>query len=44
VQVGTANFRNPGIGENILDSFDSFLDKTNRDSAFELIGSVKTHS
>lgn len=44
VQVGTANFRNPGIGENILDSLDSFLQNSNRASAAELIGSVRSHS
>lgn len=44
VQVGTANFRNPGIGENILDSLDSFLQNSNRTSAAELIGSVRSHS
>jgi len=43
VQVGTANFRNPGIGEDILDSFDSFLNDTNRSAASNLIGSVRTH-
>jgi dihydroorotate dehydrogenase (NAD+) catalytic subunit len=44
VQVGTANFRNPGIGENIMDSLESFLQESNRSSAAELIGSVRSHS
>jgi dihydroorotate dehydrogenase (NAD+) catalytic subunit len=44
VQVGTANFRNPGIGENIMDSLESFLQESNRSSAAELIGSVRPHS
>ena len=44
VQVGTANYRDPGIGEDIIDSLDSFINQTNRKSATDLIGSVRTLS
>ncbi|MEA1880804.1 MAG: dihydroorotate dehydrogenase [Candidatus Marinimicrobia bacterium] len=44
VQVGTANFRDPGISEEIIDSLNAYLDETYRTSASELIGSVKTQS
>ena len=44
VQVGTANFRHPGIGEDILDSFKTILNETNRNSSADLIGSVRAHS
>ena len=44
VQVGTANYRDPGIGEDIIDSLDSFINQTNRKSATDLIGSVQTLS
>ncbi|MDP6340073.1 MAG: dihydroorotate dehydrogenase [Candidatus Marinimicrobia bacterium] len=44
VQIGTANFRNPGISEDILDTLEIFLEETHRAAATELIGAVKTHS
>ena len=44
VQVGTANYRDPGIGEDIIDSLDSFINQTNRKSVTDLIGSVQTLS
>ena len=37
VQVGTANYRDPGIGEDIIDSLDSFINQTNRKSATDLM-------
>jgi dihydroorotate dehydrogenase (NAD+) catalytic subunit len=44
VQVGTANFRNPGITENIIDSLTRYLNESNRSSVTELIGKVHTYS
>jgi dihydroorotate dehydrogenase (NAD+) catalytic subunit len=43
VQVGTANFRDPGISENIIDSLKNILNESNRKVAADLIGSVQTH-
>ncbi len=43
VQVGTANFRNPGITEIILNDLNNYLDEKGIDSISSLIGSVKTH-
>ena len=44
VQVGTANFRDPGISENTIDSLENILNESNRNVAADLIGSVQTHS
>jgi dihydroorotate dehydrogenase (NAD+) catalytic subunit len=44
VQVGTANFRDPGISENTIDSLKNILNESNRNVAADLIGSVQTHS
>ena len=43
VQVGTANYRDPGISENIIDSLKNILNESNRKVAADLIGSVQTH-
>ncbi|MBC8322119.1 MAG: dihydroorotate dehydrogenase [Candidatus Marinimicrobia bacterium] len=43
VQVGTANFRNPGITEIILNDLNNYLDEKGIDSISSLIGSVMTH-
>ncbi|HIF82940.1 MAG TPA: dihydroorotate dehydrogenase [Candidatus Marinimicrobia bacterium] len=43
VQVGTANFRDPGISENIIDSLKNILNESNRKVAADLIGTVQTH-
>ncbi|HIB78631.1 MAG TPA: dihydroorotate dehydrogenase [Candidatus Marinimicrobia bacterium] len=43
VQVGTANYRDPGISENIIDSLKNILNESNRNEAADLIGSVQTH-
>ena len=43
VQVGTANYRDPGISENIIDSLKNILIESNRKVAADLIGSVQTH-
>ena len=43
VQVGTANYRDPGISEKILNDLSSYLDEQELDSIDSLIGSVKTY-
>ena len=43
VQVGTANYRDPGISEKILNNLNSYLDEQELDSIDSLIGSVKTY-
>jgi len=44
VQVGTANYRNPGISEDIVSQFDTFISESKWSSANEMVGQVKTHS
>jgi dihydroorotate dehydrogenase (NAD+) catalytic subunit len=43
VQVGTANYRDPGIAEKILNDLNSYLDEQGLDSIESLIGRVKTY-
>ena len=43
VQVGTANYRDPGIAEKILKNLNCYLDEQELDSIDSLIGSVKTY-
>ncbi len=43
VQVGTANYRDTGISEKILNDLNSYLDEQELDSIDSLIGSVKTY-
>ena len=43
VQVGTANYRDPGISEKILNDLNSYLYEQELDSIDSLIGSVKTY-
>ena len=43
VQVGTANYRDPGISDKILNDLNSYLDEQELDSIDSLIGSVKTY-
>ena len=43
VQVGTANYRDPGISEKILNDLNSYLDEQELNSIDSLIGSVKTY-
>lgn len=43
VQVGTANYRDPGISEKILNDLNSYIDEQELDSIDSLIGSVKTY-
>ena len=44
VLVGSANFRDPGISENTIDSLKNILNESNRNVAADLIGSVQTYS
>lgn len=43
VQVGTANFRNPGIGEDILSQLELIISDSKWDSASEMVGKVITY-
>ena len=43
VQVGTANFRNPGIGEDILSQLELIISGSKWDSASEMVGKVITY-
>ena len=44
VQIGTANYRNPGTGENIVDQLNQEISDSKWESAKEMIGKVKTLS
>ena len=44
VQIGTANYRNPGTGENIVDQLNQEINDSKWESAKEMIGKVKTLS
>ena len=44
VQIGTANYRNPGTGENIVDQLNQEIDYSKWKSAKEMIGKVQTLS
>ena len=44
VQVGTANFRNPGTGEDLIDMINTYVGESNWKSLDEMIGKVKTHN
>ena len=41
VEIGTANYRDPGVGNNIVSEIEKFLDENNIKSINEIIGSVK---
>ena len=43
VQIGTANYRDPGIAEKILNDLNDYLDEQNLNSITGLIGAVKTY-
>ena len=43
VQIGTANYRDPGIAEKILNDLNDYLDEQNLNSITSLIGAVKTY-
>ena len=42
VQIGTANYRNPGTGENIVDQLNQEISDSKWESVKEMIGKVKT--
>ena len=44
VQIGTANYRNPGTGENIVDQLNQEINDSKWESVKEMIGKVKTLS
>ena len=44
VQVGTANFRNPGAGEDLIDMINTYVQESNWKSLNEMIGKVETHN
>ena len=44
VQVGTANYRNPGIGENMVDSLNKWIKKSKWDSIDDMIGKVSKYN
>ena len=44
VQVGTANYRNPGIGENMVDSLNKWIEKSKWDSIVDMIGKVSKYN
>ena len=44
VQVGTANFRNPGTGEDLIDMINTYVGESNWKSLDEMIGKVKTYN
>ena len=44
VQIGTANYRNPGTGENIVDQLNQEISDSKWESVKEMIGKVKTLS
>ena len=44
VQVGTANYRNPGIGENMVDSLNKWIEKSKWDSIDDMIGKVSKYN
>ena len=41
VEIGTANYRDPGVGNNIVSEIEKFFDENNIKSINEIIGSVK---
>ena len=44
VQVGTANYRNPGIGENMVDSLNKWIEKSKWDTIGDMIGKVSKYN
>ena len=44
VQVGTANYRDPDVGNSIIIELDTLLDKNNMGSILNLIGKVQLGS
>ena len=44
VQVGTANYRNPGIGQDIIDAFSKYINQSNWKSSADMIGKVQIYN
>ncbi len=44
VQVGTANFRNPGTGQNLIDMINAYVGESDWKTLVEMIGKVKTYN
>ena len=44
VQVGTANYRNPGVGENLIDSISPYIAESNWNTLVEMIGKVQKYN
>ena len=44
VQVGTANYRNPGIGQDIIDAFSKYISQSNWKSSADMIGKVQIYN
>jgi dihydroorotate dehydrogenase (NAD+) catalytic subunit len=44
VQVGTANYRNPGVGEGIIDSISTYIAESNWNTSVEMIGKVQKYN
>ena len=44
VQVGTANFRNPGTGQDLIDIINAYVGESDWKTLVEMIGKVKTYN
>ena len=44
VQIGTANYRNPGVGEDIIDLISTYVAESNWNTSFEMIGKVQKYN
>ena len=44
VQVGTANFRNPGTGQDLIDMINAYVGESDWKTLVEMIGKVKTYN
>ena len=44
VQVGTANYRNPGVGEDLIDLISTYIAESNWNTFVEMIGKVQKYN
>ena len=44
VEVGTANYRNPGVGEDLIDSISTYITESNWNTLVEMIGKVQKYN
>jgi dihydroorotate dehydrogenase (NAD+) catalytic subunit len=44
VQVGTANFRNPASGENIIDLISKYIEESSWETTIDMVGKVQTYN